>query len=422
MRRARVMRRSVVRGLAALGALVAAGACARPGLPPGGPERHTPPMITRIRPDTNTVNVRGDEMVVDFDEVISERPGGASADLSGLVLVSPRDGAPVVDWHRSSITIRPRHGWRKNTAYTVTLLPGIADLRGNVRGNTVAVTFSTGPTIPATTLTGTLFDWLMGTPVITGLVEARPVTDTSIIYVGVTDSLGRYRLRGLPAAQYLVRGIIDRNANRGLDPGEAFDSTRVNLADSLSLELLAFAHDSVGPRLSSVAPQDSVTLRANFTTPIDPRVALTAAQFVLIAPDSSRIAVTKAIPASADTTSRTTTPLAAKVQPQSGGAAGGSVVPVPQPTRRATAPVPKPSLPLLFRDVVITIARPLRPGATYRLHATDVRAPTGRTATSDLAFTVPNFAPPDTSKTRKAQPVPREHRVPTPPQPGRPAR
>lgn len=414
--------RIAVRALFCGGIALGLGACARPGVPPGGPERHTPPMITRIRPDTNSVNVRGDEMIVNFDEVISERPSSAASTLGDLVLVSPRDGAPVVDWHRSSIAIRPRHGWRKNTAYTVTILPGITDLRGNVRGNTVAVTFSTGPTIPNTVLTGTLFDWLEGTPVITGIVEARPVTDTSIIYIAASDSLGHYRLRGLPPAQYLVRGIIDRNANRGLDPGEAFDSTRVNLADSLSLELLAFAHDTVGPHLSAVSIQDSVTLRANFTTPIDPRTPLTAAQFVVVAPDSTRIAVTSATPATADTVSRTTSPLAAKVQPQSGGTAGGSVVPVPQPARPGQPVRPRPSLPLLYRDVVIVVSRPLRPGLTYRLRATGVRGPTGRTAISEQPFTVPNLAPRDTTRSGKPQPQPREHRLPTPPKPGRPAR
>ena len=416
--------RALVTSMLGAVALGAFGACARPGVPPGGPERHTPPMITRIRPDTNTLNVRGDEMVVDFDEVISERPGGSASALGDLVLVSPRDGAPVVDWHRSSLTIRPRHGWRKNTAYTVTILPGISDLRGNVRANTVTVTFSTGPTIPNTVLTGTLFDWLQGTPVITGIVEARPVTDTSVIYIAATDSVGHYRLHGLPAAQYFVRGFVDGNANRGLDPNEAFDSTRVNLADSLSLELLAFAHDSVGPKLSAVTVQDSVTLRANFGTPIDPRTPLAATQFVVIGPDSSRIAVTRAIPASADTVSRTTSPLAAKVQPQSGGAAGGSIVPVPVPQsqRRGQVALPKPSLPLLFRDVVITVARPLRAGATYQLRATDVRGPTGRTASSSLPFTVPNIAPADTARVKKPQAPSREHKLPTPPQPGHPAR
>lgn len=421
MTRLRVMRAAstTLATLAATTTLLALGACARPGVPPGGPERHTPPMIKRIRPDTNAVNVRGDEMVVDFDEVISERPSGASSTLSDLVLISPRDGSPVVDWHRSSLAIHPRRGWRKNTAYTVTILPGIADLRGNVRGNTVTVTFSTGSTIPATVLAGTLFDWLEGTPVITGIVEARPVADTSVIYIGATDSVGHFRLRGLPPAQYIVRGIIDRNANRGLDPGEAYDSARVSVADSLSLELLAFAHDSVGPKLSAVTPQDSVTLRANFGTPLDPRVPLTAAQFVVIAPDSTRVPVTVAIRASADTVPHATSPLASRVQPQSGGSAGGSVVPLPQPPRRGQLPLPKPAVPLLYRDVVITLSHALRPGLAYVLRATGVRGPTGHVATSNLTFTVPKPAPPDT--TRGRPPQPREHRLPTPPQPGHPA-
>src|SRR5665213_4500782 len=70
-------------------ATVALVACASPGLPPGGPERHTPPMITRIQPDNNSVGVRGKEFVVHFDEVISEHPAGATS-LNDLVLISPR--------------------------------------------------------------------------------------------------------------------------------------------------------------------------------------------------------------------------------------------------------------------------------------------------------------------------------------------
>ena len=118
--------------LAAAMLAAALGACASPGVPPGGPERHTPPMITRIDPDTNTVNVRGSEFIIHFDEVINERPAAAPT-LGDLVLVSPRDGEPDVSWHRNAISIHPRKGWRPNTPYTVTLLPGVSDLRGNVR-------------------------------------------------------------------------------------------------------------------------------------------------------------------------------------------------------------------------------------------------------------------------------------------------
>lgn len=383
------------------GAAMIAAACASPGIPPGGPERHTAPMITRIRPDTNALNVRAREMTVDFDEVINERPGGGAANLSDLVIISPRDGAPRVDWHRDAITISQRHGFRKNTAYTVTILPGIGDLHGNMRSKPIAITFSTGPSIPPTVLSGRMFDWVTGEPASTGIVEARPGSDTTVTYVAVTDSLGGYRLRGLPPAQYRVRGFIDRNANRGLDPSEAFDTAGVTVTDSVSVELLAFAHDSTGPVLSAVTLDDSVTLRANFLTPLDPRVTIAANQFVLTGPDSARVAVVRVAPASPDTARAT--PLPRNVTPQE-----PSAVPVPIPQGPGHVAVPKPSRPLLVRDVLITLARPLRTGTTYRLQVTGMRGPTGKTANSERTFQVPKpEAPADTTRRRPATTRPR---------------
>jgi hypothetical protein len=391
----RIRRSSIFNGLA----MLALFACASPGVPPGGPERHTPPAITRIQPDTNSVGVRGKEFVIHFDEVVSEHPAGATT-LGDLVLISPQRGKPVVDWHRSSLSIHPPKGWRANTTYTVTILPGIADLRGNVRTTPTVVTFSTGPSIPNTSIRGTIFDWLSGLPVNGGMIEVRPQVDTSVVYVTASDSIGHYRLVGLPPGSYLVRGYADGNRNRGLDPGEAFDTTRVNLADSLNLEILAFAHDSAGPRLGSVSVQDSVTIHANFDTPIDPRIPLTPAQFVLTAPDSSHVAIVSVAAMHPDTAH--TAPLPPPVPAQQ------SVIPVPQ--RRAPqvkVVLPKPTRPLLVRDVIIVVAKPLQPGAAYRLDALNATGPTGRKLSSDRTFTVPKKekpaaakAPPSTSAAR----------------------
>ena len=382
-------------------------ACASPGVPPGGPERHTPPMITRIQPDTNSVAVRGKEFVVHFDEVISERPASA-ASLNDLVLISPRNGAPVVDWHRSSLSIRPKKGWRPNTTYTVTLLPGITDLRGNVRTISTVVTFSTGPSIPRTVLGGTLFDWLSGLPVNTGMVEARPVTDTSVVYVAASDSIGHYRMLGLPPAQYEIRGYVDQNRNRALDPGEPFDTTSASLADSLNLELLAFAHDSTGPRLGSVAVEDSVTIRAIFDTPLDPRLPLAPSQFTLTGPDSARVVIVSVKAARQDSTR------AAPVLPP----VSRSVIPIPQ-RRPATSTLvlPKPTRPLLVRDVLIVVAKPLHAGSTYRLTAVNAVGPTGRALSSDRTFGVPSLARPPAASNTPPKPA-----APTLRLPGRPAR
>lgn len=367
-------------------------------------------MITRIQPDTNSVGVRGKEMVVHFDEVISERPANATS-LNDVVIISPRSGAPNVDWHRSSISLRPSKGWKRNTTYTVTLLPGITDLRGNVRTTPTVVTFSTGPSIPGTVLGGTMFDWLSGLPVTNGMVEARALTDTSTVYLAASDSVGHYSMRGLPVAQYAVRGYIDSNRNRALDPSEAFDTTGVYLRDTLNLELLAFAHDSTGPKLGIVSASDSVTIRATFDTPLDPRIPLAASGFTLTGPDSAQIAIVSATAVRPDTVHVAPAP---PPTPR-------TVIPIPQ-RRPVTTPIvlPNPTRPLLIREVSIVVATPLRGGATYRLGAINATGPTGKKLSSDKTFEMPKAATPHTDSTAAKKPVPT---VPaTPPRSSRPIR
>ena len=58
-------------------ALLAVAGCAQAGMPPGGPEDRTPPVLVRVTPETNATNVRGDGIAFEFNEVVSERPRGA---------------------------------------------------------------------------------------------------------------------------------------------------------------------------------------------------------------------------------------------------------------------------------------------------------------------------------------------------------
>lgn len=341
-------------------------------------------MITRIVPDTNAVAVHRRTMRIDFDEVVSERPAAAGASkLQDLVLVSPRSGAPSVDWGRDHITIRPRHGWRANTAYTVTLLPGVADLRGNVRTMSTVVTFSTGAAIPATAVRGRVFGALTGAPAANAVVEAHPVGDTTLVFVGVTDSLGGFGLRGLAPGSYAVRGYIDQNRNRGLDPGEPFDTTSLALRDTATLELLPFVHDSTGPRLTAVTAVDSVTLHATFDSPLAPTQPLDARHLALRGPGAAPVPLRGAV-GLPDTAGR------AAVAP--GNVAGRGAPRGASRTAGRGAPL-RPTRPLLFTTVRVTLGAPLRRGTTYRLRAVDIAGATGRTATSERDFTAPRPAP-----------------------------
>jgi hypothetical protein len=358
--------------------------CASQGDPPGGPPDSLPPVLVAVVPESGAVSVRPERVEFRFDEVVSERPSGA-ASLDQLVLISPSDGLPRVDWRRRSIAVRPRRDWRANAVYTVTLLPGVADLRGNTLKTGTSVVFATGATIPNTQIAGTLYDWVAGTPARSGAVQATALPD-STRYVARTDTAGRFVMPHVPPGTYSIRGWIDANNNRDLDPREAYDSSSIALRDTVSVTLLAFVHDTLAPRINTVQPIDSVTLRVEFNQPLDPEQRVDTSRFRLTAADSSVIPLRAALSvdawerARADSLARADT---ARRQP-------ARAVP---PARRDSIVLPRP-VPI-SRFIVLTAA-PLRPETTYRLVAVEARNLLGRAGTSARVFTTSRRAPADT--------------------------
>jgi hypothetical protein len=421
----RLSRRAVV---IALVVAAAGGACAEIGRGPrGGPEDFAAPKLVRATPDTGTLNTKPKEVVFRFDEVVSERPSGENG-LAGLVVLSPSDGVPRVSWHRKSITVRPRRGFRPNTAYSVTILPGMADLRGNVSKTASTTWFSTGGEIPKTALRGIVFDWVAGRPAPNALVQAFRRGDTTFAWVATTDSIGRFEIRAFPAGSYLVRGLLDANNNRALDPREPFDTLGAAIADSGRVELLAFVHDSLGPRIDRLAVEDSVTLRLDFDQPYDPLHPPTPAAFVLLRADSTTVPIVallsdSALAAEKDSAAksrgdslRANRPLGSRdtaraiQSPNVPRPQGGSAVPLPG-RRAASAPrdtvaPARPSRPSPVGRVILRLGSPLSPSASYRLRATDIRGLSGAPRTSERVFAAPRAAAATTRDSTAARPSP----------------
>ena len=338
--------------------------CASPGMPPGGPPDTEAPRLVGVAPDSGRVSIAPRSVVFRFDEVVSETPPGATT-LAGLFLISPQHGTPVVQWQREEISVRPRRGWRPNTVYSVTMLPGLADLRGNVRKEGAGTLFATGPVIPATAITGVVFDWVAGRAVPAGLVQA--ITADSTIYIAQADSAGAFTLAHLPPGGYQLTGVVDGNRNRALDPREAWDTATVALTDTASVKLFAFVHDSIGPRIQEVIAADSLTLRVRFDVPVDARTPIDPTWIRVLGPDSLPVAVagvTLPEDAPADT-------LTARAQ-----------------VRPPAMPRPKP-----YQEVIVVLAAPLRPGGTYAVIATGVPGLLGRTIESRRSVTMPVPAP-----------------------------
>jgi hypothetical protein len=409
-------------------AAAALGCANRAMQPPGGPVDQTPPRVESVSPESGTVNQRPGAVEFRFSKVVSDQP--SRGQLNQYFLISPSDGEPRVNWHRNRIDVRPRRSFRPNTAYTVTLLPGLADVRGNAMKQGATTVFATGATFPRFGIVGSIFDWAAEKPAANALVEAISRPD-STVYLAAPDSLGQFSIGPFGPGRYTLLGFIDRNDNRARDSGEAWDSTTILITTSRpTAELLAIVKDTIPPRMSAAAREDSTTIRVTFDRALDPALPLTPALFRVQRADSTLVPIARVLGAReaaaadsiarrdstrGDTTTRRDTSAAARA------ALPPSIVPIPPapaPTRPAVVvpspsiaapPAPRPSRRAPETTLLLRLASPavLEPGATYRLTAIGVRSLMGRSATTTRTLTVPKPPPPaprDSTRTPPRRP------------------
>lgn len=378
------MRRALTAALL-VGAVAAA--CASPGQPPGGPEDRIAPRVVAILPESNTVNARPNRVLVRYSDVIAE--GSGTNDLARLVLVSPWDGAVDVGWRRTGLAIRPRKGWRPNTPYVVTILPGVADLRNNADKQGFSFRFSTGPVLPSTVVRGVVFDWMTAKPLPKALVQAIDPRDTTLAYVTASDSTGRFELRMVPPGSYLVRAVDEKGtANRTLDPREPWDSVRVTLQDSARAEFYVVVRDTIAPRIQAIERRDSVTVLLTFDRPLQPGQRIDTSLVRVVAPDSSRLPLAEVITGNEERRRQ---------------ASADSVAALTDTTRRVRRTIdptarrdttPAVALPVARRDplateLVLRAARPFAAGTSYRVTVTGLRGVLGATAPATRTLVVP---------------------------------
>lgn len=421
----------------ALVLLAAVLGCARIAPPPGGPPDRLAPDLLATRPDSlgSYPGFEGD-VEFQFDEVVSEgsQPnfGLGTGDLERLVVLSPAEAVPVVRWRRDRITVHPREGWRPNTVYRVELMAGVRDLRNNISRSTTVVTFTTGTEVPSDSLTGLVVDWTTSRPAPGALIQAVLLPD-SLVYRTQADSTGRFRFGPLPRGEYVVYGAIDQNRNARLESRELFDSVRVAAGRDSVGELWAFRHDSVPPRITTVARVDSLAVSLTFSGHLDPYQRLPADSVrILLLPDSTTIGVEAVLPQAAydslyrprdtarardtaevadtaraaDTTRVRDT--AAAVPPAPPGPTDTTRIPA-QPPRRvigARPPVrdtsalaPLRTKPQLFDRLVVRLQQPLRDSARYVFLVNGVRSVAGTSGNARGVLVIePPRARADTAK------------------------
>ncbi len=271
-----------------------AGGCASIGQPPGGPPDSAPPKILAVKPESGAIlpNLGGDA-IIQFDEVIEEMAGSGGAGLSPLakqVMLSPVAGEVKVSWHRTSVTIKPKEGWKKRV-YRLEILPGFSDLRRNRTLERKTVLFSTGPEIGHARLGGIALKWVDQQVLLHALIEAVPLPD-SVGYLTTADSGGQFNLTNLQPGRYIVYATADENGDRHRGLREAYDSTLVTLDSTNNVALYTFPHDTVPPRPRAATSVDSITVRVDFSQALDATQPFDTTHVeVLELPDSTRVPI-----------------------------------------------------------------------------------------------------------------------------------
>lgn len=196
--------------------------CASTGVPTGGPKDVTPPFVKGSNPKANTLNFKGKEVVIEFDEIIQLKEI-----FQKFVISPPVNKRPVITARGKELVIRFEEDLQANTTYTLDFADAIVDNNeGNILQN-FRFSFSTGMVVDSLMISGFLFDAENLAPVADAIVMVHSnLADSALktqvpIRLAKTNKEGAFSIQNVAHGQYRVYALEDANRNYLYDqPGE----------------------------------------------------------------------------------------------------------------------------------------------------------------------------------------------------------
>lgn len=198
--------------------------CAQISAPTGGPKDDTPPVPVRIDPPSESVNIRPDRLVLQFDEFVALR-----SPQQQLVVSPPLGTAPEWRIRGKAVELTLDSGsFAPDRTYVFAFGGAIVDLHEANPAEDLKWAFSTGSTLDTLRVKGQVKDRTSGEPK-GGLrvLLYRAETPWDSIWAGQRpDALGQTNKSGLFSLDYLSPGLYkgvafdDVNGNYRWDDGE----------------------------------------------------------------------------------------------------------------------------------------------------------------------------------------------------------
>lgn len=192
--------------------------CAKIVTPNGGPKDNLPPKFVESKPYQNSVNFKGNEIEIKFDEyIVLENP-------NTKVLISPQiKPSPEITSNLKSIHIKGLDSLKENTTYIIDFADAIKDYNEGNRLNGFSFAFSTSDHIDTLWYEGRVLDAFELTAIADKYVLLYSNFDTTYIknnpsdYLTKTDSNGVFRFHNLADREYKLFILDDKNQNKIYD-------------------------------------------------------------------------------------------------------------------------------------------------------------------------------------------------------------
>ena len=244
-------------GWMAFAVLLAVG-CAQVSAPTGGPKDETPPVPVRIEPPSESVNLRPERLIMEFDEYVVLRNANQQ-----LVVSPPLARNP--EWRVRGKAVELAFDpevFEANRTYVFAFGDAIVDLHESNPASDLKWAFATGSELDTLRVAGNVVDRMTraGKPDLRVMLYQMPAAWDSIWAgrrpdaLGQTDASGNFSIGYLSPGDFVGIALEDENGNYRWDEGEyvALDTTRFAAGDT-ALQWLGDATEEAEPprRISS---------------------------------------------------------------------------------------------------------------------------------------------------------------------------
>jgi hypothetical protein len=217
--------------------IVLLGACAQVVAPTGGEKDILPPVVLEMKPNNESTNFEGNEIIIVFDEYVKLQK------LKEELIVSP----PLKYSLETKIKGKELHlkikdTLKSNTTYVLNFGDAIVDVHENNALKNYSYVFATGEKIDTLSVSGRIinsFDAKVESGVLVMLYDSYedsiPLKELPN-YVGRTNKDGLYEIRNIKYGEYKIFVLKDENKNYLFDQVKekiAFDTNLISITNPL---------------------------------------------------------------------------------------------------------------------------------------------------------------------------------------------